>query len=113
MSKDLIKGVLNVDPWLEPFSQQLIDRQVRFQDWYDKLTKSEGSLINFANSYKNYGLHALPDGSYKIVEYIPNVESVSLVGDFNNWNTESHPLKKANDFGLWELTIPAKTIAID
>lgn len=113
MSKDLIKGVLNVDPWLEPFSQQLIDRQVRFQDWYDKLTKSEGSLINFANSYKNYGLHSLPDGNYKIVEYIPNVESVSLVGDFNNWNTESHPLKKSNDFGLWELTIPAKTIPID
>lgn len=115
MSKDLIKGVLDVDPWLEPFSHQLINRQVKFQEWYDKLTKSEGSLINFANSYQTYGLHSLPNNKgYKIVEYIPNVDAVSLVGDFNNWDTNVYQLKKVNDFGLWELTIPSKnSIPID
>ncbi|RCK67123.1 1,4-alpha-glucan-branching enzyme [Candida viswanathii] len=114
MSKDLIKGVLDLDPWLEPFSHQLITRQVRFQEWYDKLTHAEGSLIDFANSYKTYGLHLLPNGDYKIVEYIPDVQAVSLVGDFNDWNKDAHPLQKANDFGLWQLTIPGpNTIPVD
>ncbi|RCK55099.1 1,4-alpha-glucan-branching enzyme [Candida viswanathii] len=114
MSKELIKGVLDLDPWLEPFSHQLITRQVRFQEWYDKLTHAEGSLIDFTNSYKTYGLHLLPNGDYKIVEYIPDVLAVSLVGDFNDWNKDAHPLQKANDFGLWQLTIPGpNTIPVD
>lgn len=103
-NKELIKGVLELDPWLEPFSQALIDRQITFRDWVSKLDSSEGSLLNFADSYKTYGLHATAQG-YKIVEYIPDVEQVSLVGDFNNWNTESHQLKQVNNFGRWELEI--------
>ncbi|CCG25338.1 Glc3 1,4-glucan branching enzyme [Candida orthopsilosis Co 90-125] len=102
--KGLIKGVLDLDPWLEPFSKELIDRQVTFRDWLSKLDSSEGSLLNFADSYRTYGLHATTRG-YKIVEYIPDVEQVSLVGDFNNWNIESHQLKKVNNFGRWELDI--------
>lgn len=103
-NKGLIKGVLDLDPWLEPFSKELIDRQVTFRDWLSKLDSSEGSLLNFADSYRTYGLHATAHG-YKIVEYIPDVEQVSLVGDFNNWNIESHQLKKVNNFGRWELDI--------
>ncbi|KAI5961336.1 GLC3 [Candida theae] len=105
-NRDLIKGVLDLDPWLEPFSKELIDRQVSFRDWLSKLDLSEGSLLHFADAYKTYGLHARANGDgYKIVEYIPNVEQVSLVGDFNNWNVESHQLKQVNNFGRWELEI--------
>ena len=32
MSKSLIQGVLDLDPWLEPFSQPLINRQIEFQN---------------------------------------------------------------------------------
>jgi len=31
-------------------------------------------------------------------------ETVHLVGDFNDWNRRSHPLKRAED-GHWELTM--------
>lgn len=103
-NKDLIKGVLDLDPWLEPYSKELIDRQVTFRDWLSKLDASEGTLLHFADSYKTYGLHATSNG-YKIVEYIPDVDQVSLVGDFNNWNIESHQLKQVNNFGRWELEI--------
>ncbi|KAI5949834.1 GLC3 [Candida margitis] len=103
-NKELIKGVLQLDPWLEPFSQPLIDRQVKFREWLSNLDSSEGSLSHFADSYKTYGLHATLKG-YKIVEYIPDVEQVSLVGDFNNWSIEAHPLKQVNNFGRWELEI--------
>ncbi|KAI5950274.1 GLC3 [Candida jiufengensis] len=108
MSKDLVKGVLELDPWLEPFSNQLIKRQELSQDWIRKLTKSEGSLLNFASSYETYGLNPTTTGA-KIIEYIPEVQEVSLVGEFNNWNLDSHKLKKINEFGLWELEINGTT----
>lgn len=34
----------------------------------------------------------------------PAAESVQLVGDFNSWDTASHPLKKSSN-GLWKRTI--------
>ena len=32
------------------------------------------------------------------------VEEVYLTGDFNDWNTNSHPMKKDQD-GNWEITV--------
>lgn len=106
-NKALIKGVLDLDPWLEPYSNALISRQLQMKQWLDTIAKSEGSLYEFASSYNTYGVHA--DRKTKVitaVEYVPDVTLVSLVGDFNDWNADSHVFEKANDFGLWKLTIP-------
>ncbi|ODV77906.1 glycoside hydrolase family 13 protein [Suhomyces tanzawaensis NRRL Y-17324] len=103
---DLIKGALDLDPWLEPYSQALISRQLQFRKWHADLAQSEGSLAQFASSYQSYGVHG-DWSSKKIVvqQYIPDVDEVSLVGEFNNWDINAHKLHKANDFGLWKLTI--------
>lgn len=107
MSKSLIKGALDIDPWLEPYSNQLINRQLQYRQWLETLEKTEGSLAKFASSYERYGLHANTDTKeVTITEYIPDVQLVSLVGDFNGWDVERHQLQKVNDFGLWSLTIP-------
>lgn len=107
MSKSLIKGALDIDPWLEPYSNQLISRQLQYRQWLETLEKTEGSLAKFASSYERYGLHANTDTKeVTITEYIPDVQLVSLVGDFNGWDVERHQLQKVNDFGLWSLTIP-------
>ena len=34
----------------------------------------------------------------------PQAESVFLSGDFNQWNTSSHPLKKGKD-GEWKISL--------
>lgn len=103
----LIKGALDLDPWLEPFSDQLLARQVKLQQWYDDLNKSEKSLGQFAESYATYGVHAVPATKEVVVTlYVPDVQEVSIVGDFNNWDPVSHKLAKKNDFGLWSLSIP-------
>lgn len=105
-NQSLIKGALDLDPWLEPFSGQLIHRQLNLRKWYDEFKQNEGSLTNFASAYEKYGLHANWDTKEVFInEYIPNVVEVSLVGDFNNWDTNTHKLKPVNDFGLWSLTI--------
>lgn len=107
MSSQLIKGVLDTDPWLEPFSQELVNRQVRFKEWNQKLVESESSLSNFASAYKQYGLHANWDTKeVTITEYIPDVAEVALVGDFNHWDFLAHQLTKVNEFSLWKLSIP-------
>ncbi len=36
--------------------------------------------------------------------WAPNAKAVYAVGDFNNWNVDSYPLKRTNDQGLWEGT---------
>ncbi len=39
--------------------------------------------------------------------WAPNAESVTVIGDFNGWNRESHPLVARNDeSGIWEGFIP-------
>jgi 1,4-alpha-glucan branching enzyme len=35
----------------------------------------------------------------------PQAGSVFLSGDFNQWNTSSHPLKKGRD-GHWKISLP-------
>ena len=32
-------------------------------------------------------------------------DSVHVVGDFNNWNRHSHPMERAEDDDMWELTL--------
>jgi len=34
----------------------------------------------------------------------PEAQSVQLAGDFNSWDTNTHPLKKASN-GLWKRTL--------
>ncbi|HEC68042.1 MAG TPA: 1,4-alpha-glucan branching protein GlgB [Candidatus Desulfofervidus auxilii] len=39
--------------------------------------------------------------------WAPNAASVSVIGDFNGWNTETHPLRMREDgSGIWEGFIP-------
>lgn len=39
--------------------------------------------------------------------WAPNAKSVSVVGDFNNWNISTHIMNKINNEGLYEITIPS------
>ena len=35
----------------------------------------------------------------------PTTQQVSLVGNFNNWDTNASPMQKGND-GIWRLSLP-------
>ena len=61
---------------------------------------TDEDLENFRNGthyslYKKFGSHPLKvlekEGYYFSV-WAPNATKVNVIGDFNNWNTESHPL---------------------
>jgi 1,4-alpha-glucan branching enzyme len=65
---------------------------------------------NHSNLYDKLGSHLVSvdgtEGTYFAV-WAPNAERVSVIGDFNQWSKESHPLKKRDDgSGIWEGFIP-------
>jgi len=76
---------------------------------------NEEDIRNFQNGtnyslYKKFGSHALKvlntDGYYFAV-WAPNATMVSVVGDFNNWETDAHPLfVRLDKSGIWEGFIP-------
>ena len=61
------------------------------------------------NIYKKLGSHiAEMDGETGVFfsVWAPNARYVSVVGEFNQWNRESHPMEKKDPLGIWEVFIP-------
>jgi 1,4-alpha-glucan branching enzyme len=38
--------------------------------------------------------------------WAPNASRVAVVGDFNNWDERTHPMRRHYDSGVWELFLP-------
>jgi 1,4-alpha-glucan branching enzyme len=80
--------------------------QTLFTD-HDIYLFREGSHFRL---YDKLGSHAIRDGQREGVYFAvwaPNAERVSVIGDFNVWNPQSHPLEPRWDSsGIWEGFIP-------
>ena len=50
------------------------------------------------------GAHFTPCGGTRFRVWAPNAKSVSVVGDFNDWHGESHPMEHSNS-GVWTCTV--------
>ncbi|MFQ5913543.1 MAG: 1,4-alpha-glucan branching protein GlgB [Nitrospinota bacterium] len=76
------------------------------------LSEDDLFLFNEGTHYRLYeklGAHPLSrngwEGTYFAV-WAPNAERVFVMGDFNGWNTGSHPLSQRGQSGIWEGSIP-------
>jgi len=55
-------------------------------------------------SYEIFGAHKTGRG-WRFRVWAPNAKAVSVVGDFNEWNIDSNPMKTLkDDSSIWELT---------
>ncbi len=63
--------------------------------------------------YKKLGAHRSvekgTEGIYFGV-WAPNAEAVHVIGSFNGWNEESHPMEKLGPVGIWGLFIPEAAV---
>jgi 1,4-alpha-glucan branching enzyme len=76
------------------------------------LTEHDLYLFNEGTHYRLFdklGAHqAVIDGveGTHFAVWAPNARSVSVIGDFNGWNRESHPMQPCRDSGIWVTLIP-------
>lgn len=93
------------DPWLEPYTDEILNRMDRFRKALDEIKKASGNLGKFASAYEYFGLtYDSKAKGWWYREWAPAAESLAVVGDFNGWDRESHKLKHNKD-GIWEIFI--------
>ncbi len=72
---------------------------------FDLHLHSEGTL---QEAYDSLGAHITEcDGvrGVRFAVWAPNAENVTVAGEFNQWDTRRHPMRRRNA-GIWELFIP-------
>src|SRR5438874_6277987 len=79
---------------------------------FSLLTDHDLYLFNEGTHYRLYeklGSHLMTvegqAGTYFAV-WAPNAEHVSVMGSFNGWNKETHPLRPKESSGIWQGFIP-------
>ena len=63
--------------------------------------------------YKKLGAHPTTQKRKKGVYFAvwaPNARYVSVVGDFNDWNTQTNPMEKTGSIGVYEIFVPEARI---
>ena len=93
--------ILSIDPWLQPYYSDIALRMERHANTRKALLGDMADLSSFANGYMYYGIHRTETG-WVYREWAPGADALHLIGDFNDWNRESHPLTRLPD-GSWEI----------
>lgn len=74
---------------------------------YDIHLFKEGSHFRLYEKLGSHPLNVNGINGTLFAVWAPNAERVSVIGDFNGWNHESHPLRQRQDgSGIWEGFIP-------
>lgn len=74
------------------------------------IRRNSGSLPAYATGHKFSGvLYNSAANQWMIREWAPAAKAVHLVGDFNGWNRESHPLAPTPG-GTWQLRLPGEAL---
>jgi len=108
--------IFDVDPYLLPFEADIHSRMNNYAELREKISANTEttdslstlySLSSFANGHLYFGFHKSidPNGWY-YREWAPNADEISLIGEFNGWDRNSHKLKKTDENGVWEIFIP-------
>ena len=77
-------------------------REAVFLSAWDLDRISQGA---HSQSYESLGAHrAALDGrvGVRFAVWAPNADRVSVIGDFNGWNPDRHPMRNRGDSGVWE-----------
>jgi 1,4-alpha-glucan branching enzyme len=81
--------------------------------WFSLFSELDIALFKAGKHYRLYeklgahpGVHGGINGTYFAV-WVPNANRVAVVGNFNGWNEQAHPMHvRWDESGIWELFIP-------
>lgn len=103
MAKKKLPILVKNDVWLEPYAEEVQGRIDRYKNKLEEIKKEHKSLKSFAQGYTYFGFNY--DSKKKgwwYREWAPKAKGLSLIGDFNGWDRNAHPLQK-NEAGIWEI----------
>lgn len=93
------------DPWLEPYESDLDTRYNYFKSKLDDILSNHSSLEQYASRYDYLGFTYDKDRKgWCYREWAPAAQALSLIGEFNNWDSSKNSLNKIDD-GIWEVFI--------
>jgi len=108
-------ALLNGDPQPYLIRAHLWDgREIEIDDPYrygpqlsdtDLYLHTEGTLHE---AYRTFGAHVVTSGGVSGVRFAvwaPNALNVTTTGEFNDWDTRRHPMRRRSG-GVWEIFIP-------
>jgi 1,4-alpha-glucan branching enzyme len=101
--------IVQNDPWLAPYTDVILRRQVRAVKKEKELTLNSGTLSDFATGYLYFGLHRTPEG-WVFREWAPNATRIYLVGDFSGWKEQDKYKLNRKDNGQWEIYLPGTAL---
>ncbi|MFA9462849.1 MAG: 1,4-alpha-glucan branching protein GlgB [Velocimicrobium sp.] len=90
-------------------NQNLCDKREELESTMDNLDINRFEHGIHYTIYEKMGAHLIERDGIKgatFVVWAPNASSVSVVGDFNEWNGTHHVMKPIRDTGIFELFIP-------
>ncbi|MEN8614644.1 1,4-alpha-glucan branching protein GlgB [Dehalogenimonas sp. THU2] len=67
---------------------------------------NEGSHYTLYNKLGSHATKRKGVKGYYFAVWAPNAAELTVVGDFNEWNTTSHPLRPKGSSGIWEGFLP-------
>ncbi len=98
--------LLEIDPYLQPFAEDVQLRQSLLAARRETLLKPGEALSDFANGYLFFGFHRTAEG-WVYREWAPAAQAMYLTGDFNDWDLYSHPLTRLEN-GVFEIHLRGK-----
>lgn len=108
MQAETLPQLVQDDPWLEPYTQDIQARISRFKEALQGIIEEAGSLATFASAYTFFGLnYDTQKKGWWYREWAPGAKEIFLTGDFNSWHRSSHPLERKNN-GVWEIFLADK-----
>lgn len=102
-------GLAAADPLLKLYQEALRARHRLLLKRYAEVAPTGDLLGSISQGHHYFGFnrgeHAGQPGIW-YREWAPGAHGLSLVGDFNGWDREAHPLSR-DEFGVWSVFLPA------
>lgn len=101
-------GLVELDPWLEPYSQKLRGRYAHYKYMLSKLEPTGGLMGMVSHGHHYFGFtrgdnDGQPGVWYR--EWAPGARLLALIGDFNGWDRWANVMRPDAN-GVWSTFLP-------